>query len=101
SPVGEAENRTTGIWIPVRCPKSDECRHDVHTCAVGNRGGQGLDLRTLLDQPQAIPQPLERGAADEYAPREAVGQSCLAPGGPFAVQLPADGGGEPGGGADR
>ena len=82
--AGEAEQRAAHARIPVGRAEADEGRHQIDALHgigfVGERAGLG----GLLDDAEAVAQPLHRGARDEDRAFERVGA--------FAFELIGDGG---------
>ena len=77
----EPHQHTAGLGVPVGGPPTGEGGHQHHPAAVRHRLRQGIHLIGLLDDLQAVPQPLHHSSCIEQAALQAVG-GCAAGIGP-------------------
>ena len=63
---GEADDRSPGMGIPVRAAETGERRHQEHTTGRGALRGQLLEFRRVVDDPEAVPQPLDGRSGSEH-----------------------------------
>ncbi len=68
-----------GRRVPPGAAEAGEGGHEGDAPAVADRLGQRADLRRVVDDPEAVAQPLDGGARDEGRPLEGVGQGRLEP----------------------
>ena len=68
----DADDRAARVRIPVRRAEAGEGRHEVDAAVVGHGRRERLDVGRLLDDAQAVAQPLHDRAADEHAALERV-----------------------------
>ena len=79
--ASQTSDGAAGVLVPVWRSQPGKGRHQVHSAAVGHAGGEGLDIRRGLDQPQPIAQPLNDGAPNKDAAfQRVVGLSIGLPG---------------------
>ena len=83
--TSEANDGATCIGVPVRSAKTDEGRDEIDAAIVGNRSRQCLYINAVLNDLQAITQPLDGSAGNEDTAFQCIGQLgivglALAPG---------------------
>lgn len=69
---GQAEHRPADLLIPVRGPEPGEGRHDVNSAGRFGRHRHLLGLAGVLEELQAIAEPLDRGPGHEDTPLQGV-----------------------------
>ena len=84
----EAEDRAARVRVPPRAAESGERRDDVDALGVVDRSGQRLGVGGVVDDAEAVAQPLHRGTRDEDRSFERVRERAVG-------QLPCDRGEQP------
>ena len=82
--TSQAENSTTGVWIPVWRTKTDKTGYHIDPIGIRHPAGKILSICRITHQPQLIAQPLNGSTAHKYRTFERVVN--------FAVNAKGDGG---------
>ena len=74
--AGDAADDAVCILVPVRCAHAGESRYKVHAPVVRYRSRQGLHLGRGTNHTQAVPQPLDHGAAHKDGAFQRIRNFC-------------------------
>lgn len=77
--AGQAEQRATGVGVPVRSTQAGEGRDQVHAVAVLDLAGEVFGVVGIVDDLQLVAQPLHGGAAVEHRAFQGVSHFAAGP----------------------